>query len=165
MKSTMKLLKRVTLTLGALTAILATLASPALALDCSKAPDSTTTACAIQGGVKTAAGGEDQGAAPSNVHTILTNVINIFSLVIGIIAVIVIIIAGLTYITSGGDASKAASAKSTILYAVIGLIVVAFAQLIVQFAINAGTPGHDINPSSSTSSTGSSGGRCDPSCH
>ena len=36
----------------------------------------------------------------------------------------------------GGDASKATSAKNTILYAVVGLVVAAFAYAIVNFVVN-----------------------------
>jgi hypothetical protein len=46
-----------------------------------------------------------------------------------------IIIAGFKYITSGGDTNKVASAKSTLTYAIIGIVVVALAQLIVHFVI------------------------------
>lgn len=70
-----------------------------------------------------------------NVQSIATTVIDIFSLVVGIVSVIVIIVAGLRYIISGGDAGKVGNAKNTILYAVIGLVIVIFAQTIVKFII------------------------------
>lgn len=77
-------------------------------------------------------------AAASNegINTLITNVINIFSLVVGIVAVIMIIVGGLKYITSGGDSGNVTGAKNTILYAVVGLIVVALAQVIVRFVLN-----------------------------
>jgi uncharacterized membrane protein YuzA (DUF378 family) len=62
--------------------------------------------------------------------------VNIFSLIVGIVAVIMIIVGGLKYITSGGDSNNVSSAKSTIIYAIIGLVVVALAQFIVQFVLN-----------------------------
>ncbi len=62
--------------------------------------------------------------------------VNLLSLIVGVAAVIMIIIGGLKYITSQGESSNTASAKSTILYAVIGLIVVALAQFIVRFTLN-----------------------------
>jgi cytochrome bd-type quinol oxidase subunit 2 len=65
----------------------------------------------------------------------IKNVINIFSFVVGVISVIMIIIGGLKYVTSAGDSSKVSSAKDTILYAIIGLVVVAMAQVIVQFVV------------------------------
>ena len=74
-------------------------------------------------------------AGESAVNEIITLVINIFSVVVGVIAVIMIIVGGLKYITSGGDSGNVTGAKNTILYAIIGLVVVALAQLIVKFVI------------------------------
>ncbi len=73
--------------------------------------------------------------AASSVDTIITTVINIFSLVVGVVSVIMIIIGGLKYITSGGDSGNVSGAKNTILYAIIGLVVVALAQVIVKFVL------------------------------
>ncbi len=69
------------------------------------------------------------------VNTIITTVINIFSLVVGVISVVMIIIGGLKYITSGGDSGNVSGAKNTILYAIIGLVVVALSQVIVRFVL------------------------------
>ena len=55
---------------------------------------------------------------------------------VGIVAVVMIIIGGLRYITSGGNDTNVASAKNTLLYAIIGLIIVSLAQLIVRFVLN-----------------------------
>ena len=73
--------------------------------------------------------------AGDRVGEIIRIVINIFSLVVGVIAVIMIIIGGLKYITSGGDSVNVTSAKNTILYAIVGLIIVALAQIIVRFVL------------------------------
>lgn len=72
----------------------------------------------------------------TRVGDIIRLVINIFSLVVGVIAVIMIIVGGLKYITSGGDSANVTSAKNTILYAIIGLVVVALAQIIVRFVLD-----------------------------
>ena len=56
---------------------------------------------------------------------------------IGIIAVIVIVIGGIKYMTSTGDTQKVQSAKNTIMYAVIGLIVTLAAFAITSFVIGA----------------------------
>ena len=82
-------------------------------------------------------------SASGKVNGLITLVINIFSLVVGVVAVIMIIIGGLKYITSSGDSNNVTSAKNTILYAVVGLVIVALAQFIVKFvlgkALNAGS--------------------------
>lgn len=83
----------------------------------------------------TAAGGSctESGQGLTNV---IRTVINIISVVAGIAAVIMIIVGGLRYITSGGDSSKVASAKSAIIYAIVGLVIVVFAQAIVRFVLS-----------------------------
>ena len=67
--------------------------------------------------------------------SLVRTVVNILSIVVGIIAIIYIIIGGIKYITSSGDANNVTSAKNTIMYAIIGLVVVALAQLIVRFVL------------------------------
>jgi len=63
-------------------------------------------------------------------------VINIFSSIVGIIAVIMIILAGFRYVTSGGDSGNISSAKNTLIYAIVGLAIAAFAQFIAKFVLN-----------------------------
>lgn len=69
------------------------------------------------------------------VNDIIHLVINVFSLIVGVVSVIMIIIGGLKYITSGGDSGNITGAKNTILYAIIGLVVVALAQVVVRFVL------------------------------
>jgi hypothetical protein len=73
--------------------------------------------------------------ATDNVNDLVTDIINIFSVVVGIVAVIMIIIGGFRYIVSGGDSGNVTNAKNTILYALIGLVIVALAQFIVRFVL------------------------------
>jgi hypothetical protein len=75
-------------------------------------------------------------SATKSVNNTISLVINLFSAVVGIIAVIMIIVGGVKYITSGGSSEKTSSAKDTILFAIVGLIVVALAQIIVRFVIH-----------------------------
>jgi cytochrome bd-type quinol oxidase subunit 2 len=69
------------------------------------------------------------------INSIIETIVNIFSVLVGVVAVIMIIWGGLRYITSGGDSAKITSAKNTIIYALIGLVVVALAQFIVKFVL------------------------------
>lgn len=82
---------------------------------------------------------EDLEGGTTRVNTLITTAINIFSIIVGIIAVIMIIVGGFKYITSGGDSGNITSAKNTIIYAVIGLVVVALAQFLVQFVLDKAT--------------------------
>ena len=86
--------------------------------------------------------GEDASGASSceedgenNFTSIITRVINIFSILIGAISVIMIIIGGFRYIVSGGDQNNVTAAKNTIMYAIIGLVVVLFSQVIARFIL------------------------------
>lgn len=74
-------------------------------------------------------------AAASKVDTIIKTALTVFTFLVGITAVFMIIFGGFRYITSGGDSSKVSSAKDTILYAIVGLVVVALAQIIVRFIL------------------------------
>ncbi len=85
-------------------------------------------------------GGNDEctqgGANPEDkVNSLITEIVNIFSVIVGVVAVVMIIIGGFRYITSGGDSGNVTGAKNTILYAVIGLVIVALAQFIVKFVL------------------------------
>ncbi|MET0779279.1 MAG: pilin [Candidatus Saccharimonadales bacterium] len=75
-------------------------------------------------------------AGAKTVNDTIVKVINFFSALVGIVSVIMIIYGGFKYISSGGDSGNVQSAKNTIIYAVIGLVVVAMAQFIVQFVLN-----------------------------
>ena len=77
----------------------------------------------------------DAEETTSKVNSLVTQIINIFSVVVGIVAVIMIIIGGFRYITSGGDSGNVTGAKNTILYAIIGLVIVALSQFIVKFVL------------------------------
>lgn len=79
-------------------------------------------------------GNNDTGTR--KVNDIITTVVNIFSAIVGVVSVVMIIYGGFKYISSGGDSNKVTEAKNTIVYAVIGLVVVAMAQFIVQFVLN-----------------------------
>lgn len=78
-------------------------------------------------------GAKDDG---SGFNKLMTNIINTTLFVLGIIAVIMIIFGGIRYTTSNGEASSIKSAKDTVLYAVIGLVVAIMAYAIVNFVLS-----------------------------
>lgn len=73
------------------------------------------------------------------VNSTVTNIINIASLVVGVVAVIMVIVGGLKYVTSQGDSGGITSAKNTIIYAIVGLVIVALSQVIVRFVVDRST--------------------------
>lgn len=68
-------------------------------------------------------------------NALLTNVLNAVFIFAGMIAVIFIVVGGIQYSGSGGDPQKVTGAKNTLMYSIIGLIVVAFSLLIVNFVV------------------------------
>lgn len=75
------------------------------------------------------------GSLTTDFKTSVIDIINAVIGVLGVVAVVVVIIGGVTYMTSSGDAGKVKKAKDTILYGVIGLVVVALAFAIVNFVL------------------------------
>ena len=65
----------------------------------------------------------------------IISIVNIFLGLVGLVAVIVIIYAGVKYILARDEAKEASQAKTAILYAVIGLIVIGLAAAIVNFVL------------------------------
>jgi hypothetical protein len=83
------------------------------------------------------AGGTCNGtSANDDLSGVVKTVITILSAIVGIAAVVMIIISGLRFVSSGGDSNKVSSAKNGLIYALMGLIVAAFAQILVHFVIS-----------------------------
>ncbi len=70
-------------------------------------------------------------AGSGNIHSIIQIVI----VIMGAVALLIITLAGLQYVLSQGDSQKVAKAKNAIIYALIGLVVIIFAQVIVTFVV------------------------------
>lgn len=62
-------------------------------------------------------------------------IINLLSAIVGIVAVILIILNGLRFITANGDSGSINSARNGVIYAIVGLIIAALAQIIVRFVL------------------------------
>ena len=95
-------------------------------------------------GAGAGAAGENAQAGLSNVNPGASNdlngmiqiIINTVFGIIGVVAVIMIIIGGVNYTMSQGDSTKVQKAKNTILYGIIGLVVVLLSFAIVSFVLN-----------------------------
>ncbi len=83
---------------------------------------------------------------------VFSKISSVLLFIVGAIAVIMIVIGGLRYVISGGDASQVQSAKNTILYALVGVIVAILAYAAVNFVIASFIP----SANSSTSTYGAS---------
>lgn len=128
----MRFLKNIALVLGIAPLLVVSAGNTvvsASAFDASK-----TAACQ---GVSLSDGGgcaESNNAARS-LDKVVKLIISVLSLLIGVAAVIMMMVAGFRFLSSGGDASKVNSAKNTMLYAIVGLIVAAMAQMLVLFVL------------------------------
>jgi Type IV secretion system pilin len=65
----------------------------------------------------------------------ISSITTIVAVLAGIAAIGFIMFGGFKFITSNGDPGKAASGRMTVLYAVIGLLVIVIAQSLIQFII------------------------------
>jgi hypothetical protein len=74
-----------------------------------------------------------------DVPALVKAIINLLSVLVGAVSVIMIIIGGFRYVVSNGDSNGVSGAKNTILYAIVGLVIVLFAQVIVAFVIDRAT--------------------------
>lgn len=80
--------------------------------------------------------GTSSGSLIGGGDSIFANIISTLIFVIGAVAVIVIIVGGIQYVTAAGDENKTKSAKNTILYAVVGLVLAVAAYGIVSFVLS-----------------------------
>jgi succinate dehydrogenase/fumarate reductase cytochrome b subunit len=80
-------------------------------------------------GVPGLSGGSTSSEIKDTIVKLLTNVLDFITLV----GVVFVVVAGIRLIISGGDEGEKDKAKKTIIYVIIGIIVVLFARVIVSF--------------------------------
>lgn len=72
-------------------------------------------------------------------ESVILSIINWILVAIFIASFVYLVLAGVKYITSGGDTAKATEARTAIIHAIIGMVVVTLALFIVQAAVDFGT--------------------------
>ena len=130
------MIKKIKTTLISLMAAAALIVPFAVPVSVYAADDLTNSLCSGTGLTLTEGGNCVNPEAETKVNSTISLALNIFSAIVGIIAVVMIIVGGVKYITSQGESANITSAKNTILYALVGLVVVALAQVIVRFVLN-----------------------------
>lgn len=118
--------KLLTTTLLSLVAVLGLAAVPQAVLAQSPADQ-------IQGGVNEV---DPEGGEGPDLQDQIRIVVNILLFLLGAIAVVMIVIGGIRFATANGDQSAVTSARNTILYAVVGLVVAIMAYAIVNFVLD-----------------------------
>lgn len=68
-------------------------------------------------------------------NSIFKNIVNILLFLVGAVSVIMLIFGGIKYVTSGGAQDQVTSAKNTIMYAIIGIVVALLAFAVVNFVV------------------------------
>lgn len=96
-------------------------------VDCKDAKNSHSSVCSTQ------APGDDPLSGDNG---LLIKIANIVAYIAGVAAVLIIIIGAIRYVTSNGDSNKISSAKSAVLGALIGLVLVLLARTIIYFVVN-----------------------------
>ena len=91
------------------------------------------------------------GGANDAIEPFIKAIVGWLLFLVGVLAVIMIVVGAIKYTLSAGDASKMTSAKNTIVYAVIGLVIGVLAFAIVNFVIDFGE--NPSGPSGSNSNT------------
>ena len=69
-------------------------------------------------------------------ETLIANLVQWIAGISGVVCAVFIVVGGWGYMTSAGDPNKLSKAKNTLLYAFIGLAIVALAEVIAAFVAN-----------------------------
>lgn len=88
--------------------------------------------------------GSDQATTLFGSAGIFTTITNVMLFIVGAISVIMVVIGGLRYVISGGNSTNITTAKNTILYAIIGLIISIMAYAMINFVITSLMPGNEF---------------------
>ncbi len=78
----------------------------------------------------------DEGADAQSFVDVIIDILNFILIIVGVIALAALIWGGVQYIISLGNETGIEKAKKTIIYAIVGLVVVGLSGLIVNFVIN-----------------------------
>jgi hypothetical protein len=98
---------------------------------CGTNSDTSSSAICTDDKTESAAGANDNPIADR-----LRNIANLIAIVAGAAAILLILVGGIQYVTSNGDTNKTASAKNTVIYSLVGLVVVALAAAIIDFVVS-----------------------------
>jgi Type IV secretion system pilin len=124
---------------------------PVLALGATVATTDVSAVCnttnlSIASGANCAQGNDQPADLFGGDNSIFRRVTNILLFLVGAISVIMLIIGGIRYVISGGDQNQVTSAKNTILYAIVGIVVAFLAYAAVNFVTQALIGGTTTSP-------------------
>ena len=67
---------------------------------------------------------------------VIARAANMIALVAGVAAVILIFIGAFQFITAAGDSGKITAARKTVMFAIVGLVVIALARTVIVFVVS-----------------------------
>lgn len=67
-----------------------------------------------------------------SVSNIFASLFNLFYFVVGIVFIVIIITSGIRIIASNGNRERVSKAQNTLMYAIIGLVLIVFAGVIIK---------------------------------
>ncbi len=155
---TKKLNILITVALALISIISITVANPSL----TSAASAKDAVCKSLGATDEDTTSGDCSGGGTKINDVLKIVLNILSFVAGVIAVIMIIISGIKFITSQGDSGSIASARTTVIYAIVGVVIVLVSQVIVRLVLTEAAQLQE--PGSGSSTSAPSGGGSEPTC-
>lgn len=91
--------------------------------------------CVGKACIEDGAGNVNTGATDTIPETI-QQVTDILLFLLGAVSVIMLVIGGFKFVTSNGNAEQVKSAKNTIMYAIIGVVVALLAYAIIDFVVD-----------------------------
>lgn len=71
----------------------------------------------------------------TGIDGLILKIVNIIAVVAGATAVIIIIVSGFRFVTSGGSSDEVAGARRSLIYALVGLAIIALSRTIIAFIL------------------------------
>lgn len=120
--------------LAAICVVIVALSAPLFVANFAFADDTGSAQSEICQGLGEASG-QCSSTDNSTIDTTLSRIISLLSIVAGFAGLVMIIVSAIRFITSHGDSSGIAGARQGLIYALVGLVIAALAQIIVHFVL------------------------------
>ncbi len=130
-------MKKLSLLVLPIAAMFSLLAAPVIATAQSKT--AAQIACESAGGSWSGSGCVKSNPAEKGVDDTVRAAVSILSYIAGVASIVMVIVGGIKYVVSSGDSNAVGSAKNTITYALVGLVIAIMAQAMVRFVFTKST--------------------------
>lgn len=136
-------MRRILLSLGLLVALLgigSLLTAPAYAAWNPFSNSNSESVCRKAGTHSSAVCTANGNDPISGSNGVLIKITRLIANVAGLVAIFMMITGGIMYILSNGDTGKVTTAKNTLIYAAVGLVIIALGQTLIVFILNRVAP-------------------------